>query len=151
MRKYLIVLMSVIIICGLIGCESDTNIPRDEIPLIKESITALEKVIKLENVAYFDSLSSSEISADRDNLEKLKAFVFSDGITEFSGFTGKQIVYRDNAARIDCQIMGGDSASKPVTLTFKKEQGNWLFKNIEVGSEKPIPIMPDTTAVEDDD
>ncbi|MEZ5358893.1 MAG: hypothetical protein R3F48_08680 [Candidatus Zixiibacteriota bacterium] len=141
----------VLFLTALIGCEAETNIPRDEIPLIKESVTALENVIKRGDDIYFDSLASSEVAKSANDVAKIHDFIFSDGPGEFSGFTEKQIVYREDIARVDCKINSPDGPGRAVTITFKKEGPVWLFKNIEAGQdEKAIPIMPDTTKVDEE-
>lgn len=151
MKSVIVCLSCAVILLGILGCESETNIPRDEIPLIKESVTALEKIIKRGDTAYFDSLSSSDIASSMDNVGKVHDFIFADGLAEFTGFTRKQIVYRDDAARVDCKIEGPNGPGRAVTITFKKENDSWLFKNIVAGEgKKAIPIMPDTTKMDDE-
>lgn len=135
----------------LAGCHSETNISRDEIPLIKESVTALENVIKLNDEALFDSLASPDIAVSADDIKKVHDFIFSDDVADFFGFTDKQIVYRDDIARVDCRIKMAEGPGRSVTLTFKKENDVWMFKNIQPGSgEKAIPIMPDTTKTDEE-
>lgn len=123
-----------IIMAGLIaihGCEFKKNISRDEIPNIKETIVALEIAIKARHLTYLDSLLSSDAAEAGTTAQSILDFVYSDGLTEFVGFTEKQIFFRGNAARIDCKITGPDGPTKDVTITMRKQGEVWFVKRIE--------------------
>ena len=68
----------------------------------------------------------------------LFGFVYGDSLKEFVGFTHKQIVYRYDVARVDCNMLGADGYSRPVTITLRKEKGEWLFKKIEPSTGAPF-------------
>lgn len=123
-----------IIMAGLVaihGCEFKKNISRDEIPNIKETIVALEIAIKARHLTYLDSLLSSDAAEAGTTAQSILDFVYSDGLTEFVGFTEKQIFFRGNAARIDCKITGPDGPTKDVTITMRKQGEVWFVKRIE--------------------
>jgi hypothetical protein len=113
------------------GCEFKKNVSRDEIPIIKESIKAFENIVKARNLVYLDSILSSDAAEAGTTPEGVMDYIYSDGLSEFVGFTGKQIYFRGNAARIDCKITGPDGPTKDVTITMRKQGDIWLLKKIE--------------------
>ncbi len=132
------IIIAVVAGLALAGCARKQGLAREEIPAIKQTVVALEKVIKLRDPSYLDSLLSREAGRAGTSAQSLFSFVYGDSLKEFVGFTHKQIVYRDEAARVDCNILGSDGYSRPVTITLRKEKGAWLFKKIEPGSGAPF-------------
>lgn len=146
MRKASILLGLAVFLVTLQGFECKKNISRDEIPIIKESVAALEAVLKVRNTVYLDSLLSSEAAGQGMSADSIMKFVYADGLSEFVGFTGKQIFFRGDAARIDCNITGPDGPTRDVTLTLRFENGAWLLKKIEPRIDEPLKLPPDSTA-----
>jgi len=128
-----IVRLSIILagLAVLYGCEFKKNVSRDEIPNIKESIVAFEIAIKARHTVYLDSLLSSDAAEAGTTPQSILDFVYSDGLTEFVGFTQKQILFRGDAARIDCKITGPDGPTKDATITMRQQGQVWLIKKIE--------------------
>ena len=140
MRKAVGLFLLVAILTFVDGCEFKKNISREEIPIIKESILAFEKVLRLRDPILLDSLLSSEARQVGTTPETVLEFVYSDGRTEFTGFTNKQIFFRGDAARCDCTINGGGLPAKEVTITLKKENNVWLIKKIEPRLDAPLKV-----------
>jgi len=136
MRAVTTIVLFAAIALVLLGCEFRKNISREEIPLIKQSLSAFEVVLKLRSTVYVDSLLSGEAAKAGTTSKQILDFVYSDGLEEFVGFTQKQIFFRGDAARIDCSITGPDGPVKDVTITMRKENETWLIKKIE-------PRLPD--------
>ena len=113
------------------GCEFKKSTSRDEIPNIKESIVAFEVAVKARHTDYLDSLMSSDAAEAGTTPQSILDFIYSDGLTEFVGFTHKQIFFRGNAARIDCKTSGPDGPAKDVTITMRKQGEVWLIKKIQ--------------------
>jgi hypothetical protein len=132
----IIIILSVLAV--LFGCEFKKNISREEIPIIKESISAFEVVIRARNTVYLDSILSSEARDAGMTPESILEFVYGDGLNEFVGFTHKQIFFRGNAARVDCKITGSGGPTKDVTITLRKESDVWLIKKIESRIDDPL-------------
>ncbi|MCP4568578.1 MAG: hypothetical protein GY841_13455 [FCB group bacterium] len=145
MKRLGFTLLVIVIIAVLSACTREKQLAREELPLIKETVFALEQVIKLRSAVYIDSIVSSDANRTILSADSLFDFIYSDGTGEFSGFTGKRIVYRGDAARIDCFAPGPDSTEKPLTITLHKENDLWLVKNIEPGLDIPILEDVDTT------
>ncbi|MEE9443637.1 MAG: hypothetical protein V3V99_13310 [candidate division Zixibacteria bacterium] len=145
MEKSLIlkIFFAAFILISIPGCQEDI-VTRDEIPLIKDSITAIENVIKARDPIYLDSLLCSEAPSAGTSTETILDFIYDDDLSEFIGFTGRQIFYRNDAARIDCSVSGPAGTVKEITITLKKENEVWLLKKIEPRIDNPAPPIRDT-------
>jgi hypothetical protein len=140
MRKSICIFLLCAVAVFAAGCESKKDISREEIPIIKESIVAFEKALKLRDPILLDSLLSSEARQVGTAATTVLDFVYGDGRTEFTGFTNKQIFFRGDAARCDCTINGGGIPAKDVTITLKKENNVWLIKRIEPRLDSPLKV-----------
>lgn len=128
------------------GCERKRQVSEEEIPYIKNSIVALENVIKAHNAILLDSILSSDAAAAGTTPEGLLKFVYTDSLRQFVGFTDKEIVFRGDAARVDCYLTGADGYRRPVTITLRKEGGVWLIKKLESRRGKLFPDEPDSVS-----
>ncbi len=130
MKRYSAIITLLMAISVVAGCEFKKNVSHDEIPIIKKSIVAFEGALKTHDKAYLDSLLSSDAAEQGTTSASIMNFVFSDGLTQFVGFTHKQIFFRGDAARVDCEITGPDGPVQAVTITLHKEGDIWLIKKI---------------------
>jgi hypothetical protein len=143
MKRYSAIFILLTAVTIMVGCEFKKNVSRDEIPIIKKSIVAFEDALKTHDTAYLDSLLSSDAAAQGTTSAGIMNFVFSDGLTQFVGFTHKQIFFRGDAARVDCEITGPDGPVQAVTITLRKENDVWLIKKI--GPKVSDAIEDDST------
>lgn len=143
-RKITISVCMALIAFVLSACDRGPKLSREEIPSIKVSIYALEQVLKAKNTIYLDSLLSSDASQIGTSPETILNFIYGKGPEEFTGFTGKQIIFRGDAARVDCNINGPDSTLRPVTITLRREEGVWLVKRIENRTGQAFPEKGDS-------
>jgi hypothetical protein len=146
MKYSAVVLLAVVLLATLPGCERKRQVASEEIPYIKNSLIVLEKVIKAHNGIVLDSILSSDAAAAGTTPEGLLAFVYTDSLREFVGFTDKEIIFRGDAARVDCDIAGADGYRKPVTITLRKEDKVWLIKKLEPRIGKLFPDEPDSVS-----
>lgn len=145
--KYLVnIVLAISVVLGGVGCERKLKLSPEEIPYIKQSLVALEKVVKLHNDVYLDSLLSSDASQAGTTSKALLRFIYADSLGEFVGFTDKEIVFRDDVARVDCNIAGTTGYSRPVTITLRKERGAWMIKRLEPRRGKLFPDEPDSVS-----
>lgn len=144
MRRSFTVISALFLLANLSGCEKRRQVAAEEIPYIKNSVVALENVIKAHNSIILDSILSSEATGVGTTAEGMLAFVYTDSLREFVGFTDKEIVFRGNAARVDCNIAGADGYRRPVTITLRKENKVWLIKKLEPRVGKMFPDEPDS-------
>ncbi|MDD4050286.1 MAG: hypothetical protein PHR28_00125 [candidate division Zixibacteria bacterium] len=143
-------LMNVFLAAALLlvsaGCERKRQVSSEEIPFIKNSIVAFENVIKAHNGILLDSILSSDAAAAGTTSEDLLKFVYTDSLREFVGFTDKEIIFRGDVARVDCDLTGADGYRKPVTITLRKEDKVWLIKKLEPRRGKMFPDEPDSVS-----
>lgn len=144
MRRSFTVISALFLLAHLSGCEKKRQVASEEIPYIKNSVVALENVIKAHNGIILDSILSSEAKGVGTTAEGMLAFVYTDSLREFVGFTDKEIVFRGDAARVDCNIAGADGYRRPVTITLRKENKVWLIKKLEPRAGKMFPDEPDS-------
>ena len=145
MRSLIMSLTIVSAVLILSACGGREPVSRDELPLIKQSVVALENGIKAHSAHEIDSLLSSEAADMKLTPQSILDFIYSNGAMTFTGFGNKQIVFRADAARVDCIVLAADSLKRPITLTLKKENGIWRLKNIEADTERAFPIKPDSS------
>jgi hypothetical protein len=135
------ILMAVVVMASA-GCEFKKNISRKEIPIIKKSIVEMEAAIRADNDTGLDSLLSIEAADSGTTARSILDFVYhagpNDTLTEFVGFTGKQIFFRGDAARVDASISGPDGPVADVTITLKKENDVWRVKQIAPRVDQPL-------------
>ncbi len=145
--KYVVgIFFAAVLLTNLSGCEKKRQVAPEEIPFIKNSLIVLEKVIKAHNGIVLDSILSSDAAGAGTTSEGLLQFVYTDSLHEFVGFTDKEIVFRGDAARVDCNIAGADGYRKPVTITLRKEDKVWLIKKLEPRQGKLFPDEPDSVS-----
>lgn len=144
MKRVLATILALAVLAGAAGCEKKRQVASEEIPYIKNSVVALENVIKAHNGIILDSILSSEAKGVGTTAEGMLAFVYTDSLREFVGFTDKEIVFRGDAARVDCNIAGADGYRRPVTITLRKEDKVWLIKKLEPRAGKMFPDEPDS-------
>ena len=137
----IISIIAVVALAGLalFGCEFKKNISREEIPIIKQSIGAVETAVKARDAAALDSLLADE---SEETVYSILGFVYADSagnvIDSFVGFVDRQIFFRGDAARVDCSVAGPDGPAKDITMTFKKENDVWRIKRMEVRKDDPL-------------
>lgn len=130
------------VIAAVSGCELKKNISSDEIPIIKKSIGEMETAIRADDTAGLDSLLSSEAAKSGTTARSILDYVYhagpNDTLSEFVGFTDKQIFFRGDAARVDASISDSAGPVADVTITLKKEHDMWLVKNIGPRIDEPL-------------
>jgi hypothetical protein len=146
MKPLVNILLAAALILVSAGCERKRQVSEEEIPYIKNSIVALENVIKAHNGIFLDSILSSDAATAGTTSGGLLKFVYTDSLREFVGFTDKEIIFRGDAARVDCDLTGVDGYKRPVTLTLRKEGGVWLIKKLEPRRGKLFPDEPDSVS-----
>lgn len=130
------------IVAAVAGCEFKKNISRDEIPIIKKSIGEMETAIRADDAAGLDSLLSGEAAQTGTSAQSILDFVYhagpNDTLTDFVGFTGKQIFFRGDAARVDASIADSTGPVADVTITLKKGGDVWRVKEIGPRIDEPL-------------
>jgi hypothetical protein len=146
MNRLTLLVASALVGVLIFGCEGRKVLSRDEIPFIKESLRALETVIKLRDAAHLDSILSSDAGEAGTTAQGVLQFVYADSLQEFVGFTHKQIFFRGDVARVDCDVSGPNGPARPVTVTLRKEDDEWLIKKVEPRVDEPLKDSVDSIA-----
>ena len=128
-----LILTGLALIAG--GCGEAELPSRDQIPILRQNLYALEQAISARDQAAIDSLLSVEILDAGQDSDSLLRFVY--GATDdlpFHRLGDYDIFYSNNIAVINCYIMDStEQADRPLRLLFKHDDGLWLLKEFRVG------------------
>lgn len=135
--KRILALMAVLVMAG---CGGDDLPSRDEIPIIRKRVAALEEAIAAADPARLDSLLSVEILDENQDSDSLLSFVYGpEGEFPFYRLGGCEIFYTKELAVVDCYVMDStESTARPIKLFFTKAQDVWLLKRFKPG-ETTVP------------
>ena len=130
--------IAILIITGalmLSGCSADELPSRDQIPILRENLFALEQAIKARSRAALDTLLSVDILDVGQDSDSLLRFVYGpEDDFPFSRLGGYQIFFSHDLAVIDCFIMDStDSRNRPLRLSYKHDQETWLLNRFQIG------------------
>ncbi len=111
------------------GCDKQMSPPRDQIPMIKKAVFALQERVKTRDRAAIDSLLSAKILDNKQSSDSLLGFVYGpSGDFAFEQFGSCDIAYTREIAEASCFVM--DSAhgkDRPIRLSFIKDDTLWLL------------------------
>ena len=129
---------------GLSGCGEEGPPSRDQIPVLRRDLFALEEGIRHRNRAEIDSLLSVKILDAGQGSDSLLAFVYGpDNAFPFFRLGNYDIFYTEQMALINCFIMdSSENDDRPVKLTYSREDTLWLLKQFGPGDP------PDSTEAE---
>ena len=132
-------ILALISVLALAGCGGDDLPSRDEIPIIRKRVAALEGAIASADTARLDSLLSVEILDEKQDSDSLLSFVYGpDGEFSFYRFGGCEIFYTKELAVVDCYVMDStETEVRPIKLYFTKAQNVWLLKRFKPGGTGP--------------
>lgn len=123
------------------GCMTEPEPPsREQIPLLRQQLFRLQEAVRLRNGAAIDSLLSVEILNEGLSRDSLLRFVYGAADTiPFVRIANYQIVFDNNRARIDCELVDSASQNRPIVLTWLLADSTWLLKRF-------APAAPAETA-----
>ncbi|MCP4685945.1 MAG: hypothetical protein GY867_10955 [bacterium] len=134
------VFLTVAVILGaLAGCGEEELPSRDEIPILRQRVFALEQAIASGDPLILDSLLSVEILDEGLSSDSLLGFVFGpDNDFPFHRLGDCEIFYTKEVAVVDCHVMDStETADRPIKLHFKKFDEIWLLRKFEGGETTP--------------
>ena len=134
-RLRLTILCAFVAVC-LVGCMKEELPSRDEIPVLRSKLYALEQGILNRNRAALDSLLSVEILEIKQSSDSLLSFVYGpDQEFPFFRLGNYEIMYSKKLAFIECFAMDSlETTTRPIKFTFKNDEGIWLLKKFEPGT-----------------
>lgn len=123
------------------GCDEEMTPPRDQIPVIKRAVYALQERVKTRDRAGIDSLLSAEILDNKQSGDSLLSFVYGPaGNLAFEQFGSCDIAYTRENAEANCFVMDSTHVKdRPIRLSFMKDDTLWLLASFSEWN-------PDTTA-----
>ncbi|MBU0982585.1 MAG: hypothetical protein KKA42_01855 [candidate division Zixibacteria bacterium] len=123
----------------LAGCGAEDLPSRDEIPILRERLFALEQAVKADSRASVDSLLSVKILDRGQDSDSLLRYVYgSDHSFAFERLGDYHIFYNKKVAVIDCFVMDSTAGhDRPLKLTFEKVDDLWLLGQFEAGAGRP--------------
>ena len=133
-QKHSIIIIMILSLLVLCGCKEEPP-DRDHIPLLKQSLYALQEAVKSRNRAAVDSLLSVSILSHEQNSDSLLSYVYGpDRDFAFVQLALGEIVYDRDKARIDCFMVDTTGRKdRPLELTLVYEHDMWLLKRFETG------------------
>jgi hypothetical protein len=133
------ILTCAVVMLLLAACGEEELPSRDEIPVLRQCVFALEQAIASGDPLILDSLLSVEILDEGQSSDSLLNFVFgSDRDFPFHRLGDCEIFYTNEVAVVDCYVMDStETADRPLKLHFKKFDEQWLLKKFEAGDSTP--------------
>jgi hypothetical protein len=126
------------------GCGEEKLPSRDEIPILRARVYALEQGILHQDRAAIDSLLSVEVLKSGHDSDSLLRFVYgSDGAFPFYRLGDYNIIYGNDVAVVKCYIMDStEGHDRPFKLQFRREaETPWLVRSFE--ADEPDPTSAD--------
>jgi hypothetical protein len=137
-------LLSVIVTGAVLlgGCGGDELPSRDQIPILRQRVYALEESVRTRNRAALDSLLSVDILDAHENCDSLLSFVYgADGRFPFAKFGDYTIFFSKDIGVVDCFVMDStENRDRPLRLMYKLDGKLWLLTEFKTG-------YPDSTAL----
>jgi hypothetical protein len=123
------------------GCGPEELPSRDQIPILKQNLYALEQAVSARNRAAIDSLLSIAILDAGQDSDSLLRFVYGPaGDFPFHRLGDYEIFYSNKIAVIKCQIMDStEQSNRPLRLLYEFDEELWLLKEFGIGD-------PDSTS-----
>lgn len=121
---------------GLMSACGGEDLPsREQIPVLRSRLFALQKALSERNRSAIDSLLSVAILDVHEDSDSLLRFVYgSDDGSSFSKLGDYTIFFSNELAVIDCFVM--DSAARhdrSLRLIYKLDNDRWLLKEFRAG------------------
>jgi hypothetical protein len=137
-----LLLTATIAVLVLAGCGAEELPSRDQIPILRKRVYALEEGIRQRSRASIDSLLSVDILDLKEDSDSLLKFVYgADGRFEFKGLGDYTIFFSKEIGVVDCFIMDSTGRfDRPLRLTYKLDDKVWLLTEFRAGH-------PDSTAL----
>ena len=121
-----------LVICG---CGGDDLPSRDQIPVLRQRVYALEQGIRSHNRAGIDSLLSVDILELKEDSDSLLRFVYggSDRF-QFKRLGDYTIFFNKDIGVVDCFIMDStQNRDRPLRLKYKLDDKVWLLTEFGAG------------------
>jgi hypothetical protein len=117
------------------GCGGEELPSRDQIPILRQKVYALEQGIQTRNRVALDSLLSVDILDYKENSDSLLSFVYgADGRFPFKKLGDYTIFFNKDVGVVDCFIMDStEYRDRPLRLMYKFDDDVWLLTEFRRG------------------
>ena len=125
------------------ACSSEELPSREQIPILRSRLMALQKGLSERNRSAIDSLLSVDILDVHQDSDSLLRFVYgTDGGSSFSRLGDYTIFFSDELAVIDCFVMDSTTRhDRPLRLIYKLDNDLWLVKEFRAGSADSTSLL----------
>jgi hypothetical protein len=117
-------------VVAIVGCKEKSP-PRNQIPILKETLYRLQTAVKDLNRASLDSLLSVKMLEYHQNGDSLLAIAHgSDNSFSFERFGEAVFLYTGDNAQIECFVMDSTSRrDRPIRIHMIREGKGWLMSH----------------------
>ena len=127
----------------LSSCGKEKLPSREQIPVLRERLFALEAGLREHNRAAIDSLLSVDILDYKQDSDSLLRFVYRpDGTFAFRKLGDYTIFFSRELAVIDCFIMDSTGEhDRPLRLMYRHDRDIWLLTEFREGHPDSTGLM----------
>ncbi len=130
MKKYAYSMVGLTLTVMFIAC-SGKNPPRDEIPVIKDTLAEFQEALYDKNPVKIDSLLSSDAAQNNLDANGIISAIYGGG-DSFYSFGQREFFYTRDRAVVKCTVMATqDDKGRPLEITLGKEKDRWLIRSLE--------------------
>jgi hypothetical protein len=117
------------------GCGGEELPSRDQIPILRQKVYALEQGIRTRNRTALDSLLSVDILDFKENSDSLLNFVYGAADRfPFKKLGDYTIFFSKDVGVVDCFIMDStENRERPLRLMYKFDDKTWLLTEFRGG------------------
>ena len=127
----------------LIGCGGEELPSREQIPVLRGKLFALQKGLSERDRSAIDSLLSVDILDIHQDSDSLLRFVYgSDGNYSFKQLGDYTIFFSNELAVIDCFVMDSTARrDRPLRLIYGLDHDLWLLKEFRPGGVDSTSLL----------
>ena len=132
------------LLVGLLAACSEEKLPsREQIPVLRNRLFALQQGLSARNRGSIDSLLSVDILDYHQDSDSLLRFVYGpDGRSAFSQLGDYTIFFNNELAVIDCFVMDSTKQhDRPLRLIYKLDNDLWLLKEFRPGGVDSTSLL----------
>ena len=125
------------------GCGGQDLPSRDQIPVLRQRVYALEEGIRTRSRAGIDSLLSTDVLDVKESSDSLLKFVYgSDDRFPFKKLGDYTIFFSKEVGVVDCFIMDStENHDRPLRLKYKLDGKLWLLTEFQAGHPDSTKLM----------
>ena len=125
------------------ACGEEELPSREQIPVLRARLSALQQALSERNRPAVDSLLSVDILELHQDSDSLLRFVYGpEGTFPFRQLGDYTIFFSNELAVIDCFLMDSTAGhNRPLRLIYKFDHDLWLLKEFRVGDTDSTSLL----------